>query len=166
MQLKKKEFENLLKNLKLKSNEYIFKINEQNQKIKEYRDYLNKIYNNIISIRENISNNNIHDGNMDKILEQIEKQFDKCSLIFTELEDMLPQNNSNFQNEFENILSEIQLNIENFDKNEYQDEISINNIYTNINNKINEIKKVFDNFNKIKNNFENLNNNVARELKV
>ena len=40
---KKKEFENLLKNLKLKSNEYIFKINEQNQKIKEYRDYLQNI---------------------------------------------------------------------------------------------------------------------------
>ena len=102
---------------------------------------------------------------MDKILEQIEKQFDKCSLIFTELEDMLPQNNSNFQNEFENILSEIQLNIENFDKNEYQNKNSIHNIYNNINNKVIEIKKVFDNFKKIKYNFESHNNNVAIEFK-
>ena len=78
---------------------------------------------------------------MDKILEQINIQFDKCSVIFTELEDMLLQNINYFQNEFENILSEIQLNIENFDKNEYQNKISIHNIYNNINNKINEIKK-------------------------
>ena len=63
--------------------DYIQKINGQNQKIKEYRDYLNKIYNNITPIRENINNNNIHDGNIDKILEQIDIQFDKCSLIFT-----------------------------------------------------------------------------------
>ena len=58
-----------------------------------------------------------------------------------------PQNINYFQNEFENILNEIQLNIENFDKNEYQNEISIHNIYTNINNKIVKIKKIFDNFN-------------------
>ena len=102
---------------------------------------------------------------MDKILEQINIQFDKCSVIFTELEDMLPQNINYFQNEFENILSEIQLNIENFDKNEYQNKISIHNIYNNINNKIVEIKKVFDNFKKIKNNFESHNNNVAIEFK-
>ena len=112
-----------------------------------------------------MNNNNIRDENIDKILDQINTQFDKCSLIFTELEDISSQNINYFQSEFENILSEIQLNIENFDKNEYQDEISINNIYSNINNKISEIKKVFDNFNKIKNNFENLNNNVAREFK-
>ena len=164
-EVKKKEYENSLKDLKSKSNEYIININEQNQKIKEYKDYLNKIFNDIASIRENINNNNIRDDNIDKILEQINTQFDKCSLIFTELEDISSQNINYFQSEFENILSEIQLNIENFDKNEYQDEISINNIYSNINNKINEIKKVFDNFNKIKNNFENLNNNVAREFK-
>ena len=138
--------------------DYIQKINGQNQKIKEYRDYLNKIYNNITPIRENINNNNIHDGNIDKILEQIDIQFDKCSLIFTELEDILPENINYFLNEFENVLSEIQLNIENFDKSEYQNKNSIHNIYNNINNKINEIKKVFDNFKKIKNNFESQNN--------
>ena len=98
---------------------------------------------------------------MDKILEQINIQFDKFSVIFTELEDMLLQNINYFQNEFENILSEIQLNIENFDKNECQNKISIHNIYNNINNKIIEIKKVFDNFKKIKNNFESHNNNVV-----
>ena len=102
---------------------------------------------------------------MDKILEQINIQFDKCSVIFTELEDMLLQNINYFQNEFENILSEIQLNIENFDKNEYQNKNSIHNIYNNINNKVIEIKKVFDNFKKIKNNFESHNNNVPIEFK-
>jgi len=162
---KKKEYENILNNLKLQSNEYILNINEQNQKIKEYIDYLNKIYNDITSIRENINNNYIRDDNIDKILEQINTQFNQCSLIFTELEDISCQNINYFQNEFENILSEIRLNIENFDKNEYQNENSIHNIYTNINNKIIEIKKVFENFNKIKNKFESHNNNVGREFK-
>ena len=37
---KKKEYENSLKDLKSKSNEYIININEQNQKIKEYKDLM------------------------------------------------------------------------------------------------------------------------------
>ena len=98
-------------------------------------------------------------------MEEINTQFDRCSLIFTELEDISSPNINYYQNEFENILSEIHLNIENFDKNEYQNENSIHNICTNINNEIIEINKVFDNFNKIKNNFESHNNNVSREFK-
>ena len=166
----KEVYEKKFKELKNKSNEYNNNIEKQNKIINEYKEYLNEIniYMNTFKERINISVINsatINDMNTNKQFDEINKQVDVVSKILVKLDEVLFQIKNIFGQNIENLLNEIQTNLNNLDKEEYQNENDVKTISDAINRNFEEIQKIISNFEKDRDYFFNKNHNVEEEMK-
>ena len=165
---KKREFDEILKELKKKSNQFSETIHEQTKTINKHREYLNEVFQYISAFREKINvyviNNILINDDNEKEIDKINKQFDSTSIILIELDDIILKIKNNFGQNVENLLIDIQTNIDDLDKKENQNEISFNNICSEINQKIEELHSIFSDYEKNKDNFNKKNRNVEKEM--
>jgi hypothetical protein len=164
----KEEFEKKFKDLKTKSNEFNIIMQQQNEAMNDYKDYLNEViqYINIFNEKINISViNSVMVNNDNSKLNEINDQIDKVSVILIDLNEIIYNIKNNFTKNIENLLTEIKNNLDDLDKNENQYENNFNSIRDQTKLKINQIEKIFNDFDKNKNNFTSKNRNAKEEMK-
>ena len=81
------------------------------------------------------------------------------------MDDLLFQIKNIFEKNIENLLNEIQTNLNNLDKEEYQNENDVKTISDAINRNFEEIQKIISNFEKDRDYFFNKNHNLEEEMK-
>ena len=162
---KKKEFENILSELKNKSNQCNNTIKGQVDKINEYRNYLNEVFQFMNSFRERVNisvmNSVINNDENNRKINEINEQFEIASFSLFDLDDIVFRTKNSFGQIIENLLIDIQVKINELDRNEN----AFNSICDEINQKINEINKILTDFKKNKNDFSSKNRNVEEEIK-
>ena len=163
----KQKYEQKLKELKAKSNEYNNNIEKQGKVIEEYKGYLNELNRFINTFKEKINisviNSTMVNDNFEQ-LDEINKQYEIVSKIIVKLDEIFFKIKNVFDHNIENLLNEIQTNLDNLDKEEYQNENDFNNISDAITDNIEDIVKIISDFEKSKNDFYNKNRNVEEEM--
>ena len=160
-----KEYEKVFEELKEKANQINSIIFEQNETIKESRNYLNDVQNYVAEFRDrlNISvNNKIVEGDNLK-LKDYNILFENISNILYELDNIIFQNMDNYGHNIEYNLTNIQININNL--NENKNEFNFNNICTELDQNIEAIKNIFNDFEKTKTKFDSKNKSAEEEIK-
>ena len=159
IELKEKcnKFHNDIEQHKLIRDNYKEYLHEINDQMNIFKDTLNisKINNENININNNINN-----------LDDIYKQIDKISDALFKLDEIIFIIKNIFGENIENLLNNIQKNLINIDKKEYQSEQNLKDIIINIKRQLEEIQNICYIFEENNKNFFDKNKNIEKEINI
>ena len=164
-----KEYENVFEELKEKANQISSFIDKQKEAIKENRNYLNDIQNYVSEFKErlNISINNklVDDDNKTVKLKDYNNLFETASNVLFELDNIILENKDKYGHDIEYNLTNIQININELNKDENKNEFNFKTKCNEIDQIIETIKKIYKEFETTKSKMDSKNKSMEEEMK-
>ena len=147
----KTEIEKKFQELKEKSNRFNETIEEQDKILKDYKNYLNEVNQNINNYNEGLyisvlNSVPIQDNEHQKNLDEIYSLIDKISLSLVNVDDLITKIKDTFGKNIENILVNINTELNDLNKEENKNNETYDIILANINIEMEEIQNIFEKF--------------------